>query len=346
MEKITLTIDGLEITASRGDSVLEAAMENGIYIPHLCHHPDLKPVGICRVCLVDIDGRLTVSCRTPVEEGMMIRTGGPAVDKVRRVAVELLIADHHSDCLTCGKNNACKLQEIARFVGVDPHRLEELKARELRPVDDTHPFILRDDNKCVLCGICVRTCEEVQGTGAISYSLRGYATKVSTFGDRSLQDSSCESCGECVERCPVGALLPKNQVKPGYEVKTVCGYCGCGCGIYLGARDGKIVGVRGDNTSPVNQGNLCVKGRYGFQFINHPDRLTVPLIKRQGRFEQASWDEALDLVAGKFLEVRDKYGPEALGGLSSARTTNEANYLFQKLLRSLGSNSVDCCARL
>lgn len=346
MEKVKLVIDGLEVAVQQGSTVLQAALENGIYIPHLCHHPDLKPAGICRVCMVEINGQMLVSCHTLVEEGMMVRTSSPTLDKVRRVTVELLVADHHSDCLACGKNDDCKLQEISRFVGLEPYRLAQLKARELQPVDNSHPFITRDDNKCVLCGICVRTCDEVQGVGAINYSYRGYAAKISTFCDKPLKESICESCGECVERCPVGALLPKNQVKPTYEVKTVCSYCGCGCGVYLGVRDSIVVGVRGDSSSPVNQGNLCVKGRFGYRFINHPDRLTTPLIKRNGRFEEASWDEALDLVASKFLEVQETYGPEALGGLSSARATNEANYLFQKLLRSLGTNSVDHCARL
>ncbi len=346
MDNVKLTIDGLEIKAQVGKSVLETALENGIYIPHLCHHSELKPAGICRVCLVEINGQMLVSCHTPVDEGMVVRTSSPAVDKVRKVAVELLVADHHSDCLACGKNNNCKLQEIAQFVGVDPKRLEELKAREIKPVDDSHPFIIRDHNKCVLCGICVRTCDEIQGVGAINYAFRGYGSKISTFGDKSLKESICQSCGECMVRCPVGALLPKEGTKPTYEVKSVCGYCGCGCGIYLGVRDGTVVGVRGDSLSPVNQGNLCVKGRFGYQFINHPDRLTTPLIKRNGSFEEASWDEAIDLVATKFREVQEKYGAEALGGLSSARTTNEANYLFQKLLRSLGTNSIDHCARL
>ncbi len=346
MEKVKLIIDGLELTTQRGKTVLETALENGIYIPHLCHHPDLHPAGICRVCLVEVNGQLLASCHTPVDEGMVIRTVSPAVDKVRRVTVEFLVADHHSDCLACGKNNNCKLQEIANYVGVESNRLEELKALELQPMDDSHPFIIRDHNKCVLCGICVRTCEEVQGVGAINYAFRGYGSRISTFADKPLKESSCQSCGECMVRCPVGALLPKKGAKPTYEVKSVCGYCGCGCGIYLGVRDGNVVGVRGDSLSPVNQGNLCVKGRFGYEFINHPERIKTPLIKRNGSFEEASWDEALDLVASKFQEVQEKYGPEALGGLSSARTTNEANYLFQKLLRSLGTNSVDHCARL
>lgn len=346
MREVTLVIDDVKIVVPEGMTILEAALQNGIYIPHLCHHPDLKPAGVCRLCLVEVGGRMLVSCNAAVAEGMTVRTNTPEVAKVRRVAAELLIADHDAACLSCGKNNSCKLQEIASFVGIDRDRLEGLKASERRPVDRSHPFIVRDYNKCVLCGICVRTCEEIQGISAIDYALRGYATKISTFGDKPLLESVCESCGECVARCPVGALLPKNGAKPTYEVKTICGYCGCGCGINLGVRGGIIAGVRGDSSSPVNQGNLCVKGRFGYQFINHPDRLTTPLIKRSGRFEEASWDEALDLVASKFRELQEQYGPEALGGLSSARATNESNYLFQKLLRSLGTNSIDHCARL
>lgn len=346
MRELNLVIDDLKIVVPEGITVLEAALQNGIYIPHLCYHPDLKPAGVCRLCLVETDGRMLVSCHAAVAEGMTVRTNTPMVVKVRRVAAELLIADHDAACLSCGKNNSCKLQEIAAFVGIDKDRLEGLKALERRLVDRSHPFIIRDYNKCVLCGICVRTCDEIPGVGAIDYALRGYDTKISTFGDKPLLESACESCGECVERCPVGALLPKDGAKPTYEVKTICGYCGCGCGIYLGVRGGIIAGLRGDLASPVNQGNLCVKGRFGYQFINHPDRLTTPLIKRNGRFEEASWDEALDLVASKFQEVQEQFGPEALGGLSSARATNESNYLFQKLLRSLGTNSIDHCARL
>jgi len=346
MSMLQFFVDGREITVQEGKTILEAALENGIYIPHLCHHPDLKPAGICRVCVVDADGALVPSCRAPAAGGMVVRTGGTMVDRVRRLAVELMVVNNHDDCLSCGKNNDCKLQEVARYVGVDPERLKRFKAQELRPVNDFHPFLIRDYNKCIMCGICVRTCDEITCIEAIDYSFRGYTSKISTLGDKPLQESKCTSCGECMARCPVGALLPKGGVQAAYEVKTVCTYCGCGCGIYLGVRDGKITGVRGDRKSPVNEGELCVKGRFGYSFVNHPDRLTTPLIKRNGRFEEASWDEALDLVASKFREVQAKYGPESLGGLSSARVTNEDNYLFQKLLRSLGSNSVDCCARL
>jgi formate dehydrogenase major subunit len=182
---------------------------------------------------------------------------------------------------------------------------------------------------------------------AIDFAQRGVNTKVATLGDKPIAQSSCESCGECVERCPTAALARKGNVLPAArEVKTTCPYCGVGCGIYLGVRGDKIVSARGDRDSPVNKGQLCVKGRFGHDFVNHPDRLTTPLIKRDGEFVEADWDEALDLIATKFTEVQEKHGPEALAGLSSARVTNEDNYLFQKLLRSLGTNSVDHCARL
>jgi len=346
MAIVQFFIDGREIAVNEGKTVLEAALENGIYIPHLCHHPDLRPAGICRVCVVEADGALVPSCSAPIAQGMMVRTSGDLVDGVRRLSVELLAVNHHDDCLTCGKNNFCKLQEVARYVGVDTQRLQRFRAQELRRVDNSHPFMIRDYNKCIMCGICVRTCDEVTCVEAIDYAFRGYAGRISTLGDGPLQESDCTSCGECMVRCPVGALLPQNEVQPAYEVKTVCTYCGCGCGIYLGVREGKIAGVRGDKDSAVNKGELCVKGRFGYSFANHSDRLKTPLIKRNGRFEEASWEEALDLVAGKFQEVQAKFGPESLGGLSSARVTNEENYLFQKLLRSLGSNSVDHCARL
>lgn len=347
-DKITFTIDSLKIKANKGDTILKAALEQGIYIPHLCYHPDLKPFGGCRVCMVEVKGRgLTISCKATVEEGMAVITESPEINKVRSIAVELLIVNHYADCLQCVKDTECKLQSVAAYIGIEEGRLQRLKrlTRTL-PIDDSNPFFIRDPNKCVLCGICVRTCEEIQGMSIIDFAFRGYATKVTTFKDKPVVESRCESCGECVVRCPVGALVPKNRQKPSYEVKTICSYCGCGCGIYLGIRGGTIVNVRGDSVSPVNKGNLCVKGRYGYDFINHPERLTTPLIKRNGNFVEATWEEALDLVGARILEIRDKHGPESLAGLSSAKITNEENYLFQKLIRCLGTNNVDHCARL
>ncbi len=211
MEAVNLTIDGLAITsAKKGKTILEAASDNGIYIPYLCHHPDLKPTGFCRVCMVEANGKMVVSCRTPIAEGMVVKTRSPALDRYRRTVVGIIIAEHDSDCLACDKNLNCKLQEVARFAGIDPVQRKELRPVELhKPIDETHPWILRNYNRCILCGICVRTCAEIQQISAIDYASRGRDTKISTLGDKPLQESNCVSCGECVARCPVGALLPK-----------------------------------------------------------------------------------------------------------------------------------------
>ena len=345
MDRITLTIDDLKITADKGTTVLEAALENDVYIPHLCYHPDLEPVGVCRLCIVEIKGRgPTISCRTPVEQGLVVKTESPEIDKVRRIAMELLIANHHADCLTCAQDNHCELQRIANYIGIDRERLERLRRPEgTVPIDTSNPFFDRDPNRCVLCGICVRTCEELQGVSAIDFAFRGYDSTIGTFGGKPMAESQCESCGECVVRCPVGALTPKNFQQPSREVKTTCPYCGVGCGVYLGIRGSRIVSSRGDTANVVNKGSLCVKGRFGYEFVNHPDRLTTPLIKRDGKFVEATWDEALELVARKFSQ----YKGEKFAALSSAKCTNEDNYVVQKFTRAvMGTNNVDHCARL
>ena len=344
MEKITLTIDGMAVETEPGSSVLKAALDAGIYIPHLCHHEDLEPVGVCRLCMVEIEGRMVFSCLVPAEDGLVVRTESPAINNARRVAAELLIVNHNADCLACAKNNDCKLQEIAAYVGIDSERIERLRVpKEMLPVDDSNPFFDYDPNQCVLCGICVRTCDQLQGVAALDFAYRGYRTKISTFGDKPIAESVCESCGECVSRCPVGALVPKNFQQPARETRTICPYCGVGCSFYLGERGNRIVSVRGDKQSPVNKGSLCVKGRFGHDFVGHPDRLTTPLIKRNGRLEEATWDEALDLVAEKFSQ----YKGDRFAACASAKCTNEENYLIQKFTRAvMGTNSVDHCARL
>lgn len=345
MDKVAFTIDGLKINANREDTILKAALQNGIYIPHLCYHPDLNPFGGCRLCVVEIKGKgLTISCKAPVEEGLAVITESEEITKVRRIAAELLIANHYVDCLECGKNTKCKLQSIAAYIGITEGRLQRLKrVTRTLPLDDSNPFFIRDHNKCVLCGICVRTCDEIQGINAIDFAFRGYATKISTLSDKPIIESKCESCGECVTRCPVGALLPKNAQRPTREVKTICSYCGVGCGIYLGVRGGVVVNVRGDTDNPVNKGKLCVKGRFGYDFINHPERLTSPLIKRDGEFVKATWEEALNLISAKW----SNYKGDQFAVVSSARCTNEDNYVIQKFTRAvMGTNNIDHCARL
>jgi len=344
VEKITLIVDGQQITAEPGTTILEAALDAGIYIPHLCHHPDLKPVGVCRLCMVEIDGRQTLSCLTPAEDGMTVQTESEAINQVRRIATELLIVNHHADCLACAKNNQCELQRIARYVGITPERLERLRRPEKTvPVDASNPFFHYDPNQCVLCGICVRTCDEIVGVNAIDFAFRGFGTTISTFGNKGIKESRCVSCGECVARCPVGALLPKAFEQPARETKTTCPYCGVGCTFYLGVRGNRIVSTRVDRGNPANRGRLCVKGRFGHEFVNHPERLTVPLIKRNGKHVEATWDEALDLIASKLPQ----YKGDAFAAFSSAKCTNEDNYVVQKFVRRvMGTNNVDHCARL
>lgn len=343
MTDVTLFIDHLEISAQAGSSVLEAALQNGIYVPNLCDHPELKPAGVCRLCMVEIDGQLKVSCRTTVERGMKVKTNTPAVEQVRRMAAELLIAEHTADCLSCPKNNRCRLQQIAAFVGVDRESLGQLQPAEQKQIDRNHPFIVRDHNKCVLCGICVRTCGEIQGADAVDFAGRGYDTRISTFGDKPLQESACEACGECVERCPVGALLPAGFEQPAREVDTVCPFCGTGCGILLGARGDKLVSARGNPGHTTNKGRLCVKGRYGFQFVNSPERLTTPLLKKGGRFVETDWDEALSHVASTL----SRYKGEEAGVFASSKTTNEEIYLTSKFARVvMGTNNIANVAHL
>jgi formate dehydrogenase alpha subunit len=342
--KITLNINGQTVSAEKGMTVLEAAQAAGIYIPTLCADPDLEPYGGCRLCVVEIEGMrgLPTACTTPATDGMVVRTETPAVNEVRTAVTELLIADHPADCLTCPQNQRCELQKVAAYLGITELKLP--KTDRVFPVDESNPFFNLDRNRCILCARCTRTCNEITCVGAIELAYRGYEAKVATFGDKPLMDSICQSCGECVVHCPVGALAPKNARPATREVATTCPYCGVGCGMYLGIREGEIVSIRGDRDNPASLGRLCVKGRYGVsEFVHHPERLTTPLIKRNGVFTEAGWDEALDLMA----ERLGAYRGDEIAVISSAKCTNEENYLLQKLGRAvLGTNNVDHCARL
>jgi formate dehydrogenase alpha subunit len=347
-EKIFVTIDGKRVEATKEMTVLEAALKAGVYIPTLCYDADLKPYGACRLCIVEIEKMrgLPTSCTTPVTDGMVVHTESPAVNQSRRITMELIMANHHGDCLTCAKNQNCELQKVARYLGIEQAHFDRLrKSTKTVPIDDSHPAYIRDMNKCILCGRCWRACHEIAGIEAIDMAFRGDLATVSTFENKPILESTCVACGECLERCPTGALTSRNTILPAREVKTICPYCGVGCSIYLGIRGNEIVSVRGDRESPVNKGGLCIKGRFGFDFVNHPDRLTKPLIRKEGSgkdikvngnfkdiFREATWDEAIGLIAKKLSGIKAQSGPDSLGVLSSAKFTNEENYLVQKAL--------------
>ena len=352
METISLTIDGCRVEVPAGTTVLEAAARAGIAIPTLCHDAELSSVGACRLCVVEISGmrNLPPACVTLASEGMQVKTASPAVIEARRTILELLLAGHPQDCLLCDKAGDCRLQDYAYLYGVRSSPFAGEK--HAYPVCDSHPFILRDPNKCILCGKCVRVCAEVQGRGVIDFAYRGFDTRVIPAFDLPLEEAACVSCGSCVAVCPVGALMPREMQGQGrswerQKVRTVCPYCGTGCTVELNVKDGRVVGVTSTPEGEVNGRHLCAKGRFGYGFIHHPERLQRPLIRKGQEFVEASWDEALRLVAEKFGEVKAGYGPDALAVLTSARCTNEENFLVSKFARAvLGTNNVDHCARL
>jgi predicted molibdopterin-dependent oxidoreductase YjgC len=350
---ISLRVNGKEISGRKGQTVLEVFRDNGIHIPTLCYHPKMPPYGGCRLCIVEIEKMrgLVPACTTPAADGMVVQTQTEQVVRVRKSVLELLLAYGNHNCLLCESNGNCELQDL-----VYEHGIESLRFQgdfEPIPVDDTNAMIARDLSKCVLCGRCVRACLEVQVNGVIEVARRGSDASISTFDDKPLKDSNCVFCGECVAACPTGALIEKEAKFRGRpwevdKVVTTCGYCGVGCQLELNVKDGQVVKVTSNHEIPgPNKGSLCVKGRFGYDFIHHPDRLTTPLIKEKGKFREAGWDEALKLVADQLGKTKQRYGPDSLGFMTSARCTNEENYLLNKFARAvIGTNNIDHCARL
>lgn len=350
---IKLNVNGREIRGRKGQTVLDVCRENGIHIPTLCYHPKMPPYGGCRLCIVEIEKMrgLSPSCTTPAADGMVVHTHTENVARVRKTTLELLLAFGEHNCLLCQANGDCELQGLVYEHGIDQVRFNT--DYKPLPLDDSNSVIVRDLNKCVLCSRCVRACLEVQVNGVIDVAQRGSESFISTFENKPLKDSNCVFCGECVSVCPTGALTEKPakfQGRP-WELKkvvTTCTYCGVGCQLELNVKDEKVVKVTSNHDIPgPNHGSLCVKGRFGYEFIHHPDRLTTPLIREKVGFREASWDEALDLVAEKLQGIKKASGPGAIGVFSSARITNEENYLVQKFARAvIGTNNVDHCARL
>lgn len=343
-DMMSLTIDGKPVEVERGATVLDAANKLGIYIPQLCKDPRQRPLGACRTCLVHIEGRsgFPPSCATLARDGMVVHTDTPEVVRLRRGVIELTLAMHQEKPHEKYGQQECELEVAARTHSADPNRFKRILRTSL---DDSNPFFVIDMQLCILCGRCIVACQDVQHIGAIAFIHRGFDTKVGTFADHPLIKSVSTNCGQCVSSCPTGAIRPKEQHGVvTREVASVCPYCGVGCGVRLQIDEKHqiIVNSLDSPSNPSSQGMLCVKGRFGFGYVNNPARLKTPLVRRNGNLDPAAWDEALDLVAEKLVEYRGQF--VAFG---SAKATNEDNYVLQKFVRGvMGTNNVDHCQRL
>jgi len=350
VEAITITLDEVEVSGYPGMTVLDLARESGVDIPTLCDDPHLSPVGACRLCLVEDEsaGTLLASCVTPIRPGMVINTRSPRVLERRKVIIQFILASHPDSCLVCDKGNRCQLRKLAAEMGiglVQFHRIPQLDI-----IEEVNPFIERDLSKCILCSKCIRADHELVVEGAIDYFGRGFAAKPATLNDMPLEKSECTFCGTCVALCPTGALMEKEKTFHGSTVTTVdtvCPFCGCGCSICLEIKDNYVVRARPGTRSPVNQGALCARGSYGYDFIHSLERLTTPLMKTERDFQEVSWEQALERVADAFKRIKEEHGPDSLAILGSSKCTNEENYLLQRFARGvLGTNNIDNGSRL
>ena len=349
---MNIIINGQELEAREGQTVLQAARENGVYIPSLCYHPKTGPAGKCRVCVVEVAGApgLQTACTLEVKEGLDIVTASDKVLEAQKLVVNLLLATGKHDCLACEQNGMCELQDVAYYLGIETpaFRLAEVDPE----IDDSSEFVYRDHSKCIQCGRCIAGCNAIVVHEVLDFGYRGHATKVICDNDKPMGSSSCVQCGECVQLCPTGAIIDKlgrgkGRIWETRKIHTTCAYCGVGCQIQLHVKDSEVIRVTGVENWGPNYGSLCVKGRFGYHFINDPGRLKTPLIRKNDTFHEASWDEALDLVAANLKRIKQESGPDAIGVFSSARITNEENYLVQKFARAvIGTNNVDHCARL
>ena len=372
----TIVLNGNVFSFEPGDTILDVARRSSIDIPTLCHLRGASPTGNCRVCVVEVEGEsnLLPACDTPVFGGMVVQTESAKVVKARKLIIQLMLSSGNHNCAIRGTEGNdwtkfqmgvqeqdqsselcpawgdCRLQDLAYRYQVSAEK--HLETEVPYPMETVNPFIVRDFSRCIKCGRCVQACNEVQVNNAIDFGYMGADVKIITPDDKPLKDSDCVFCGECVQACPVGALVEKDaryKVRPweATKVRTTCSYCGVGCQIYLHVLDNKVVAVTGVEDVAPNYGSLCVKGRFGYDFIGSSERLTTPLIKEGGEFREATWDEALDRVANQFTDIKAQHGADTIGMLTSARVTNEENYIANKFTRAvLKTNNIDHCARL
>jgi predicted molibdopterin-dependent oxidoreductase YjgC len=371
-----VVIDGNEFSFTPGETILQIAQQNGIEIPTLCYLKRATPNTRCGMCVSEVEGsdELLRACATPVTTGMVVKTSTPSVIAERRKSLQQLLSMGYHNCLVqetnidswtdfqlkamgpkehedlCPAYGTCELQDMAIQYQVKGTNSTPLDTKY--PIENANPFIVRDFSRCILCGKCVKACNEVQVNDVIDFGQEATELKIVTEGDQTLKESDCVFCGECVQACPVGALVEKedkHKIKDWEtrQVPTTCTYCGVGCQIRLHVRDNQVVRVSGVEEAEPNYGSLCVKGRYGFNFINSDERLKTPLIKENGKFKEATWDEALSLVAEKLGTIKEQHGSDSIGFLTSARMSNEDNYIAQKFSRAvIKTNNVDHCARL
>ena len=351
---VSLTIDGEQVRVPEGTSVMAAAMSRGVKVPKLCASDNLEAFGSCRLCLVEIEGRrgTPASCTTPAEEGMVVRTQSERLAKLRRGVMELYISDHPLDCLTCSANGNCELQDAAGEVGLREVRYGYKGENHLDDAkDESNPYFSYDPSKCIVCSRCVRACEEVQGTFALTIEGRGFDSRVKP-GPTNFIESECVSCGACVQACPTATLIEKSVIErgqPEHSLVTTCAYCGVGCSFKAEMRGEELIRMVPYKAGQANEGHSCVKGRFAYGYATHKDRMLKPMIRAKitDPWREVSWDEAIAYAASELKRIQAKHGRESIGAISSSRCTNEEVYVVQRMVRAaFRNNNIDTCARV
>ncbi len=355
VKNVTLEIDGQTVTVPEGTSIMRAAALADVDVPKLCATDTLKAFGSCRLCLVEIEGRrgYPASCTTLVADGIKVRTESPKLSQLRQNVMELYLSDHRADCAATSGTSRCELHEMAGRLGVTGSRYAlDGKTHQTAARDESNPYFTFDQTACIVCSRCVRACDEVQGTFALTIQGRGFSSKVSASQNEPFMDSECVSCGACVEACPTEALMEKSLIRFGAPAKvttTTCAYCGVGCSFNAESKNGEVVRMVPNRDGGANHGHACVKGRFAYGYATHPDRILTPMIRKSidDPWKQVSWEEAIGYAASEFKRIQAKYGRDSIGGITSSRCTNEETFLVQKMVRAaFGNNNVDTCARV